>query len=77
MVRKAQQRGKWKKRSGGDAAKSVALDQHFEVNHKKHVAYPISARSIPNKTQCGDRVSVQDWAQGSMKHHKVELPSRN
>lgn len=43
----------------------------LKLTVSKYVAFAISARSIANKTQCGDRVSVQDWAQDSMKHLKV------
>lgn len=44
---------------------------------RKYDAFPLSALSVPHKTRCGDRVSVQDWTRGSMKRLKVELPSRN
>ena len=60
---------------------SIALDQYFQVSledlskgKRECVAFPLSVRSIPNKNQCRDRVSVQDCAWNSM---KTLLPSRN
>lgn len=70
----------------GDTAQSVALDHRFEVScegmftkeERKYEDFASSAHSIPNKTQCGgERVSVQDWAQDSVKRLKIQQLSRN